>query len=408
MTAISNRSRVAMGIVLMSSILLISTQIALGENVPRRTPATAPKTPVSVPLFNLNMVTKTVGWAEDAHDILRTIDAGLRWQSVNPPHFRAMLDGCGHNLPVGTLSAFNRTTAWVAFHCLDPSPSSGLTLCRTTTAGQHWRSSTITDYPPNPFSEIASARSFYLQFAGPHVGWLAPLYTAAGPPSIEELLRTADGGMHWMHLHNASEPSNILGFMGPHRGYGYSGAADQTEFGEYYSDFRYFPLVTSNGGEGQMVVPPLSPRQRHSRAGHRRALRALSSELRLRSEDQLDRRRSLHSASSHIRGAGLVHPDSLPPQHNRTPWAFARRAPPHPNPRCVYRSRGLQADSTLAASSDLQSVHSAGTNQLQRAVQRLRRAAEHEASVQVSRISIRTRSFLKSPMHIGTMFRRGS
>ena len=206
------------------------------------------------------MVTKTVGWAEDAHDILRTIDAGLRWQSVNPPHFRAMLHTCGHNPSADALYALDPNTAWVVFHCVGPNPSPGLTLWRTTTAEQHWRSSTITDYPPNPFSEIASAFSFYIQFVGPHVGWLGPLYNAAYPPSIEELLRTGDGGIHWTHFPRASEPSNLFGFVGPHRGYGYSGASDQPEFGEYYSDFKYFPLVTSNGGRTwfhpHVSIPP--------------------------------------------------------------------------------------------------------------------------------------------------------
>jgi hypothetical protein len=68
------------------------------------------------------------------------------------------------------------------------------------------------------------------------------------PATFSDLFQTRDGGMHWTYLH-LDAITTMLGFGGNSRGYGYDAALDQNAFAGIYSDFRYFPFVTTNGGK---------------------------------------------------------------------------------------------------------------------------------------------------------------
>lgn len=207
------RWKLALGIVLTSSLLLASTVWA----APHR-PSHVRSTVVE--LTSLHMTSKATGWATDGRlssptalfggQILHTVDGARRWTNVTPTHVTFNEQSGSVILPHDSITDFlSGSVAIVATQtALTSTGASKILLSATTDGGHLWQQRSVrlaTSY------ELVTAVDFVNRWDG----WLEfqPTPTPTTAPIGAELWRTTDGGRHWARVYQTTKDlASLVGF----------------------------------------------------------------------------------------------------------------------------------------------------------------------------------------------------
>lgn len=213
----------------------------------------------SVSILQLQMVTRSVGWALSNWGVIRTNDGGEVWQSSGPEGFdparRALCRVGGGSADV---FALNRYRVWFAIHCDGVRGiSKELDVWRTSNSGRTWAETRLYS------KAFVMTPAILMQFTTGTSGWLAPgIPGNFSTPWIQYLLKTDNAGVSWMPEsldigRTTNRVSNVLAFDSYGSAYGYVGALG-TQYATEYANYGGFPLVKNpNQRSWQHVVIPV-------------------------------------------------------------------------------------------------------------------------------------------------------
>jgi photosystem II stability/assembly factor-like uncharacterized protein len=170
----------------LGEIVAVIRSLRLAGPAPSILPPPAPKTIFGFGgLVGVHMVDASTGWAWDCTHLWHTMNGGATWADVTP-----VQGHCG-----GIATAFLGERAWVTMTLRGGAHRRSITVYRSVDGGQHWS-------PSKPIFGSQGAGG-WMTFIDPLHGWLlSSLGGAAGSQGVA-VLRTTDGGVHWMRTSNS-------------------------------------------------------------------------------------------------------------------------------------------------------------------------------------------------------------